>query len=586
MTGLRKVARLARRRDVPGLARVLERERSEEVRRAAARALGRTGDPAAVPVLLETMGTDVCAVALEAAQAVELLGSRQASVEDLTLTLTRSRSCHGGYSPRAARRRAYNLHEVDRHGRGPIEVECDCAARDDFFAAVTRMVERRVDGTHVERFGLWLSWPEADVRRFAVRVLRAIGPAATPVLLDALPLVLRADRQPQWRGGGGEVYLRVIEALAAIGTPAAVDGLVLHLEEFAPREKYREVLDTLVRADPPGLAERLAPILARTYPAGRREWLDTALRDLSRPDLADLAGAAAEAGARREDFERALAFPDMAKLGRYVDDGEFAAEARQALRSLPDSDIVYFGLLKLLDGDHWEFAAAELGRRGYRDAVFVLIGHLRAGKEAIRPVLAGLGVAEVEGFLTSALDSADTRTRAVRLVDPVLARDHLLRLAEDHDVPYHIRYLAAARTGSPPPGSPRTLSANLLRSALAELGIGRDLGPTPYQIGTAVDATLPQPYSISTDRPDRLFQHQELERDDTGMSWHQWYTVGYHWDVRHPSRYNGTFFQASVRADGVVEFARRWPADIDGWRSVVAEFSDFGPGLHILLWRD
>jgi hypothetical protein len=133
------------------------------------------------------------------------------------------------------------------------------------------------------------------------------------------------------------------------------------------------------------------------------------------------------------------------------------------------------------------------------------------------------------------------------------------------------------------------VSVNLLMSAMGELGLGRDLGRTPYNLHTVVDGTLPQPYDVNVSADSgRLFQEEYTFHSPEDGSWQRWRTPGYHWDVRRDSI--GTCFDVTVRADGVVEFSGGiddgpYPADLDGWRATVAAFNRFGPGNHIHLWR-
>jgi hypothetical protein len=86
---------------------------------------------------------------------------------------------------------------------------------------------------------------------------------------------------------------------------------------------------------------------------------------------------------------------------------------------------------------------------------------------------------------------------------------------------------------------------------------------------------------------DRLFQEEYTYVSQEDGSWERWRTPGYHWDVRRDTI--GTYFEATVRSDGMVEFRGAigggpCPADSDGWRATVAGFNANGPGKRIALW--
>ena len=88
------------------------------------------------------------------------------------------------------------------------------------------------------------------------------------------------------------------------------------------------------------------------------------------------------------------------------------------------------------------------------EAIFPLIDRALTGTCDVSRALAQLGVADINEFLVSALDQPDLRSRAVTRVDPARAHDRPQRIAADDEIPYHVRYLAQSRTGTPPTGDP------------------------------------------------------------------------------------------------------------------------------------
>jgi HEAT repeat protein len=551
------VERLKRHGDVRRLVKALHFERDEAVRRAAAQALGEVGDPQVVPVLVTVMASDVCPVAGAAAVSVHSLGAAGVSVEDLVGALVRSRRWH-------------------EQG----ERRCSCRWRGDVIMSVTRIVRHRADKNHLRLMVRLLNDNDVHLREFAAMVLKTIGPPAA-----VTPLVARLSKE---RLGSG-LHRVIFEAIASFRDPSTVNLLVRCIGDTPPEDffAFRMMVEALAASDPPGLAERLAALIPGMRSSDQRELLaNTVADDLASPALAKVAVAKAEVAVRRAPLERALAVRDIGLLVGFLD-GEFAEEAQRGLSGIADPRM-YDELIQLLRGNHWEFAASELGRRQQRQAIFPLIDQLRVGRHGVLPALAQLGVADVDEFLVSALDSPDLRTGAVSRVDPARALDPLRRIAADEGVAYHVRYLAQARIGCPPAGDPRQVSVNLLMSAVGELGLGRDLGRTPYKLGTVVDGTIPRPYNVDVSADGgRLFQEEYTYHSPEDGSWQRWRTPGYHWDVRRD--YIGTYFDVTVRADGVVEFSGGdsgpYPADPDGWRATVAAFNEFGPGKHIHLWH-
>ena len=120
-------------------------------------------------------------------------------------------------------------------------------------------------------------------------------------------------------------------------------------------------------------------------------------------------------------------------------------------------------------------------------------------------------------------------------------------------------------------------------SALSDLGLGRHIGTTPYHSGTVVDGTLPPPkYVDVSPRSGRLFQEEYTYHSPEDGSWQRWRTPGYHWDARENCYGVGTYFTATVRADGLVEFVGGGiegpsPADATGWRATRAALNNFAP---------
>lgn len=164
-----------------------------------------------------------------------------------------------------------------------------------------------------------------------------------------------------------------------------------------------------------------------------------------------------------------------------------------------------------------------------------------------------------------------------------------------------------------PEGS-RARSVELLRAALTELRIGRELGHLPYDVeqwgrgyrqavnerrdgrlaqrlyGTPYverptpGGELPPPGLVNVSSgADRLYlRSDDVRRDGDNLVYQQWSTVGYHWEVRDESYY-GTFFTASVSGSGRVEFhsgidpktsSHAYPADPQGWTSLMSAVNE------------
>jgi HEAT repeat protein len=572
MFGAPNVERLKRRRDVRKLVKALHYQPDELVRREAALALGEVGDRQVVAVLIEVMASDVCPVAGAAATSLRSIGAAGVPVEDLVGALVRSRRWHA---------------EGVR--------SCSCRWQNDLVMGVTRMVRSRAQAAHLQLLVDLLDDDDATLREFAAMVLQGMGPPAISPLLARL-----AKERP-----GSVVHRVVLKAIASFGDPSTVDVLVRGIADIPftePYQAYRFALDNLVSSGLPGLAEGLAALIPPARYIQQREQLADAVgRRLGAPALVDAAMAQAALADRRAGLDNAIARQHIPTLIGLLD-GEFAEEARRALSGVASPEM-YDELVYMLHGPHWEFAAAELGRRRKSQAVFLIIDQLRAGRDGVLPALTQLGVTDVDEFLVSALDSPDLRSRAVIRVNPDRATGALRRIAEDETVPYHVRYLAQSRAGSPPTGDPYEISVKLLMSAAAELRLGRDLGNTPYTPGTTVDPSLPRPgYVEVSSNEGRLYQQEYTDHGyyDDGTSLQRWRTPGYHWDVRRGGAGSGTYFELTVRADGQVEFSGgielhdavdgpryphgRYPADPDGWRATVAAFNRFGGDNRIRLF--
>jgi HEAT repeat protein len=573
MFGAPNVERLKLRGDVRKLVKALRYKPDEQVRREAALALGEVGDRQVAAVLVEVMASDVCPVAGAVATSLRSISATGVPVEDLVDALVRSRRWHA---------------EGVR--------SCSCRWRSDLVMGVTWMVRPRVDAAHLPLFVELLNDDDALLREFAAMVLERMGPPAVIPLLARL-----AEEQP-----GSVVHRVVLKAIASFGDPSTVDVLVRGIADIPFTEShraYRFALDDVVSSGLPGLAEGLAALIPDARHVQQREQLADAVgHRLDAPALVDAAMAQAALADRRAGLDKAIARQHIPTLIGLLD-GEFAEEARRALSGIASPEM-YDELVYMLRGAHWEFAAAELGRRRERQAVFQIIDQLRAGREGVLPALAQLGVTDVDEFLVSALDSPDLRSRAVIRVDPDRAASALRRIAEDEAVPYHVRYLAQSRVGPPPAGDPYETSVKLLMSAAAELGLGRDLGRTPYTPGTAVDPSLPRPgYVTVSSNEGCLYQEEYTDHSyyDDGTTLRRWQTPGFHWNVRSDDSGSGTYFLLTVRADGQVEFSGgierhdpgdgpryprvRHPADPDGWRATVAAFNHhtFGSDNRIRL---
>jgi hypothetical protein len=424
-----------------------------------------------------------------------------------------------------------------------------------------------------------------ELREFAAMILKTIGPPAA-----VSPLVTRLSKESP-----DTVIRRVIfETIASFSEPSTLPILMRCISETPPADfrAFRWMVEALAKSDLPGLADALAAVIPGIRSADRRDLLANIVRlGLASPALAKAAEAKAAAVVRRRPLEQALAAQDFQGLIRLLD-SEFTEEAQRGLSGITD-ERMYDELVRLLRGDHWEFAASELGRRREHEAIFPLIDRALTGTCDVSRALAQLGVADINEFLATALDQPDLRSRAVTRVDPARAHDRIQRIATDDEIPYHVRYLAQSRTGTPPTGDPYQVSVDLLMSALGDLGLGRHIGTTPYQPGTVVDGTLPPPkYVDVSPRSGRLFQEEYTYHSPEDGSWQRWRTPGYHWDARKDREYYGvgTYFTATVRADGLVEFDGGgidgpYPADATGWRATTAALNNFAPHLHIHLWH-
>ncbi|MEU0095570.1 HEAT repeat domain-containing protein [Kribbella sp. NPDC006257] len=555
------VERLKDRGDVPRLVKALHFEGNEAVRRAAAQALGEVGDRQVIPVLVTAMAGDVCMVAAAAAGSVAALGADGLSVEDLAGALVSSRRWH---------------EDPNR--------ECSCRWQSELIMGITRMVRARVRPDHLQLMVGLLNDRDEELREFAAMILKTIGPPAA-----VSPLVARLPKESP-----NLVVRRVIfETIASFSDPSTLPILVACISETPPDDfrAFRWMAEALAKSNLPGLADALATVIPELRSVDRREILANIVRrDLGSPVLAEAANAKAETIDRRRPVEQALAAQHIQSLIDLLDT-EFSEEAQRGLSGITD-DRMYDELILLLRGDHWEFAAAELGRRREHEAIFPLIDRALNGNCDVSGPLAQLGVADQDEFLLAALDQQDLRSRAVSRVNPALAIDRLQRIAADEDVPYHVRYLAQSRTATPPTGDPYQISVDLLMSALTDLGLGRHIGTTPYQPGAVLDATLPRPGYVDAFQPSgRLFQEEYTYNSPEDGSWQRWRTPGYHWNARRAGNsYGGvgTYFTATVRADGLVEFDGGgidgpYPADRTGWHAITAALNHFAPGLQIRL---
>lgn len=612
MFGTPKVDRLKRRGNVPALVKALHHA-DASVRSQAAEALGEvTGADAAgavVPVLLEVMGTDVCPVAGPAATAVSGLAAAGARVPVAGLLdeLIRSREWH-------------------RRGTRA----CDCRKRSELFWKSMQLLADRADSSHLPLLLGVLGMHDVQLRQVAAHVLKAVGdPAAIP------PLLAQLRREPY-----GQVPHRLVfDAVASFRDPATVERLLRWLAGTPPLSDHGAYLgftsevDALCEMAPPGLDVRLAGLItADRCPRQRKVLQETVAERLGNAAAARAATARVEQAARRAPLDRAVreGARGLDALVRYLsdEDAAFREDARSGLGALDDPRMhsVLVGLLHHDDAENRRFAAAELGRRGDRRALFPLIDlHRRDGE--LRPAaaasLARLGARDVDGFLLAALSSRDLRPRALaRLDGDRRAIEPLRTLVADPHRGYHVRALAQARLAElgeadspvpepltdtdPEPGDRRGRTVALLRDTLAELRIGRNLGATPYRIEAweedrrrvlALPAghapppvpggELPAAYrSESTGGSGRLFLEEYEHHDhDFDSRERRWRTLGYHWDVREGQI--GTYFDATVDDRGTVEFGggrgARHPADPDGWRALVADINTFR-NKDIRLW--
>lgn len=577
------IERLKRRRAVPKLVKILRQDSAESLRAAAARALGEIAGARAVPVLVESMATDVCPVAGTAAEAVAELDRKghQATVEDLVEALRSSRRWH-----REGRRR------------------CGCRNIHSLLWRTTQVLRWRARSAHVPLLVELLNDDDPHLRECAARVLEAIGdPAAVP------PLVARLRREPY-----DQVPHRVIfAAIASFQDPSTLDVLVTWLANTPPLTGhgshlgFKEEIEALYRFGPPGLEQRLTALIAdRTCPRQR----DALVEEMARrsPDPAGVHAAGrdadrdAEQAARRRPLDEALAagpagIKALVKI-LDADDASHRQEARRGLSALDDPRMhaVLIRLLRHPREENMRFAASDLGERGDRRAIFPLIDASRRGLEAAAEGLAGLGVDDVAEYLLTALDDPDARTRALARIRPdPRAIEPLLRILTDERLDYHVRHLAQIRlkeTGgpaalpeaaaSPEPEDLWRHCADMLMSTLRELRIGRDMGLTPYDIGAWEQDRRAAVRRAAGAEPAPV-PGGELPAPDSRTS------PDYHWDVRMEDYNIGTYFTARVNEQGLVEFGGGingpYPADPDGWRAVVADFNEFGDRKRIRLFR-
>ncbi|WP_437105378.1 hypothetical protein [Streptomyces sp. enrichment culture] len=100
-------------------------------------------------------------------------------------------------------------------------------------------------------------------------------------------------------------------------------------------------------------------------------------------------------------------------------------------------------------------------------------------------------------------------------------------------------------------------AAQLLMAAGRDLRLRRFMGPLPFE----VDQWMRQDLECDLPLPKRL---------DDG-------TIGYHFEVRDPDYYMGTYFRLVFAGQGrpYLTVGQHYPADLDGWRAVVAHLNRF-----------
>jgi HEAT repeat protein len=472
---------------VPGLLAAL-RDADWQVRRAAAAALREIGDAAAVPGLLAALGDADANVREAAAAALGEIGDA-AAVPGLLAAL-------GDADWRVRRAAAAALGEIGDAAAVPGLLAALRDAEEDVRRAAAAALGQ-IGAPAVPGLLAALRDAEEDVRRAAAAALGEIGDAA------AVPGLLAALGDASW-------YVReaAAAALGQIGAPA-VPGLLAALRDADAnvREAAAAALGEI------GYAAAVPGLLAALRDAewSVREVAAAALREIG--DAAAVPGLLAALGDANADVRRAAAWAlgqignAAAVPGLLAALGDADADVRQAaavaLREIGDAAAVP-GLLAALgdaDADVRRAAAKALGQIGDAAAVPGLLAALGDAEANVRQAAAkALGqigdAAAVPGLLAALGDAdADVRRAAAKALGQIgdaAAVPGLLAALGDADA--DVRRAAAAALGEiGAPAVPGLLAAlgdadADVRRAAAALGEIGDAAAVPGLLAALGDA--------------------------------------------------------------------------------------------------